>query len=134
MKRLIVATMLFASVTALAGKEERDLMTKEVQPAVHEAEAKWKSACGCTLAVTVDGSINKKDDLYNAKHFAEEISENVGGYCTDKESRAAMCKLKTVSVRKGAEAAFAFKGGAGTAIVDNSAIPSWDMITREVDR
>ena len=135
MKRVVVALVMVASVTALAGKEERDMMSKEVQPAARAAEAKWKSSCGCALKVAVDeASFKVKDDMYAAKHFCETVTESVGEYCNDAASKKAMCQMKTLAIKKAEDATFAFKGGTGTATVYGSTSPSWDMVTRELDK
>src|SRR5437867_7467418 len=118
MKQVILIGALFASVTALAGKEERDFMKNEVQPQARSAEAKWKSACGCNLKVAVDeASFKVKDDMYAAKSFCERVADSVGGYCTDEASKKAMCQMKTLAVKKAEDATFVFKGGTGTATV-----------------
>src|SRR2546421_12208405 len=118
MKRWIVTGCLLASVAALAGKEERDFMKNEVQPAARDAEAKWKSSCGCALKVAVDeASFKNKDDMYPAKHLCETVSEEVVKYCTDAASKKAMCQMKTLVIKADEEATFAFKGSVGNATV-----------------
>ena len=135
MKKMITIALMFASVAALAGKEERDFMKNEVQPAAKEAATKWKSSCGCALNVNIDeASFKVKDDMYAAKHFCEHISEAIGGYCTDADSKKAMCQMKTVIVKKADDATFTFKGGTGTATVYQSTSPSFEMVTAQLDK
>src|SRR5256885_42763 len=132
MKRWIVTGCLLASVAALAGKEERDFMKTEVQPAARDAEAKWKSSCGCALKVAVDeASFKVKDDMYPAKHFCERVSEEIVKYCTDADSKKAMCAMKTLAIKAQEDVTFTFKGGVGTATVHQTSSPSWDMVARE---
>ena len=135
MKRLIAIAVVLVSVTAIAGKEERDFMSKEVQPAAREAEAKWKGACGCALKISIDeASFKVKDDMFAAKHFCGYITDGIGGYCTDDASKKAMCQMKTLVVKKADDATFVFKGGTGTATVYGSTSPSFEMVTRELDK
>jgi len=135
MKRVLVGVLMAASITAFAGKEERDFLAKEVQPAAREAEAKWKASCGCALKVSVDeGSFTVKTDMSAAKAFCERVSENITKYCTDAASKKAMCQMKTLVVKKANGATFKVKGGTGTATVAGYESPSWDMVTQELDK
>jgi hypothetical protein len=136
MKTALVATsIVFTTLTAFAGKEERDIMSKEVMPAVHDAEAKVKGSCGCALQITVDEStIKTKDDLYQAKNIAGFVAEGVATYCTDVASKKAVCQMKALTLAKTTKATFTFKGGKGVATTDGQSSCSWDMITRELDK
>jgi hypothetical protein len=136
MKHVLVGVLMAASITvAFAGKEERDFMEKEVQPAARGAEAKWKASCGCALHVAVDeNSFTVKHDMYAAKAFCDRVAESITGYCTDGASKKAMCQMKTMVVKRGNNAAFSYKGGTGVAIIEQDASPSWDMVTRELDK
>jgi hypothetical protein len=135
MKRVTMFAVMIVCATAFAGKEEREFMNKEVQPAARSAEAKWKSSCGCALTVAVDeASFKVKDDMYSAKHFCERVAEEITGYCTDDASKKAMCQMKKLVVKKDKDATFEFKGGTGTATVYGSTSPSWDMVTRQLDK
>src|SRR5262249_34973947 len=101
MKRVLVCVLMAASVTAVAGKEERDFLNKEVQPAARDAEAKWKAACGCGLKVAIDeASLTEKQDMRAAKAFCDRVAEAITGYCTDAASKKAMCQMKTMAVKK----------------------------------
>ena len=134
-KGIIGAAILFAAVAAFAGKEDRDMMKNEVQPAAKAAGDKWKASCGCALKITIDDkTLDKKDDMYAAKHFFEYITDGVGGYCNDDASKKALCQMKTLVVKKADDATFTFKGGTGTATVYGSTSPSFEMITRELDK
>lgn len=135
MKRVLVCVLMAASVTAVAGKEERDFLTKEVQPAAREAEAKWKASCGCGLRIAIDeASFTVKHDMYPAKAFCDRVAESITGYCTDAGSKKAMCQMKTLAVKRASDATFTFKGGTGTATVSSDESPSWDMVTRQLDK
>ena len=136
MKRVMVATgLMFLSLTAFAGKEERDMMSKEVMPAVQAAEAKFKESCGCPIKITVDEkTIKTKDDMYPAKHMAEYVTEGAPAYCNDAASKKAMCQMKTLTLAKAKEATFTFKGGNGIATTDGQSACSWEMMTREIDK
>lgn len=58
MKRIVVAASLIGlsvmAMPVLAGKEEREFLKNEVVPRVKEAETKFRSACGCALAITAE--------------------------------------------------------------------------------
>jgi hypothetical protein len=138
MKRVLsttagVAMMLF-SLSAFAGKAEREYMANEVVPAVKAAETKFKAACGCALKIAVADSLKSTDDLAQARNIANSVTEGAPGYCTDDASKKAMCQLKTLDVVKGKDTAFAFKAGKGTCTTDGQSYVSWDMITRELDK
>jgi hypothetical protein len=135
MNRAIVITVLLMSATALAGKEERDFMTNDVQPKAKEAASKWKSSCGCDLRIQIDdASFTKKEDMYAAAYFFGHITEGVGGYCTDAASKKALCQLKTLVVKKADDATFSFKSGIGTATVYGNTPPSFEMVTAQLDK
>lgn len=135
MKRaMVIALVTIASMTAFAGKQERDLMTKEVQPAAKETMAKWKGSCGCALAITIDDSYKTMDDLRSAKHLCEAITEAIPKYCTDDASKKAMCQMKTLVMKTADKVTFSFKGGTGTATSHSNERVSWEMITRELDK
>ncbi|NVB84620.1 MAG: hypothetical protein HOV81_39970 [Kofleriaceae bacterium] len=135
MKRVVIAAMMVLSVTALAGKEERDFMTKEVKPAAQAAAAKYKSACGCALAINIDETTFKsKDDMPAARNLCNFIAEGVGDYCNDAASKKAMCQMKSLTIKKGDDATFTFKAGKGVATVYGITAPSFEMLTGELDK
>ncbi|HEX4416456.1 MAG TPA: hypothetical protein VH165_01095 [Kofleriaceae bacterium] len=125
---------MLVSLSAFAGKTERDYMTNEVQPAVKAAKDKLKSACGCTVNFTVSDSLKTTDDMAQARNIANAVTEGAPAYCSDAASKKAVCKLKTIEVVKGKETGFAFKGDKGTCTTDGQSYVSWDMITREIDK
>jgi hypothetical protein len=135
MKSVLIGTaLMLVSLTAFAGKTERDYLTTEVQPAVKAAESKFKAACGCALKINVSDSLKSTDDMSQARHISNAIAEGAPGYCTDDASKKAVCQLKTLDIVKGKETAFAFRAGKGTCTTDGQSYVSWDMITRELDK
>lgn len=141
MKRVLVAAcivgigVMITSLTAFAGKEDRDYLKNELMPVVKEAEAKFKSSCGCALAITVDEkTVKTKDEMYRALHMARAVAEGAPAYCTDDSSKKAMCQMKSLTLAKAAEARFTFKDGKGIATTDGSSHTSFEMITRELDK
>ena len=136
MKPTVIAVpLMVASLSAFAGKEDRDFMKNEVMPAAKTAAAKWKSACGCNLAITIDETtLKSRDDMPSARSFCNTISEEIVKYCTDEASKKAMCQMKSLTVKKADDATFTFKGGQGLATVYGITSPSWDMVTREIDK
>jgi hypothetical protein len=110
-------------------------MKNEVKPAAKKAADAWKKACGCALALTIDeASYKSRDDMPSARSFCNTISENIGGYCNDADSKKAMCAMKSLTVKKADDATFTFANGKGAATTYGITAPSWDMITREVDK
>jgi hypothetical protein len=139
MKRSLAVSALLlvsitASLTAFAGKEEREFMKNEVQPAVKKATDAYKASCGCALAITVSDTLKSTDDMRQARNIANGITDSVGGYCNDADSKKAMCAMKSLDIVKGADTKFSFKGGKGTAITDGQSYVSFDMMTREIDK
>ena len=131
----IVFAVLCLSVTAFAGKMERDLMTKKVAPAVATAEANLKTSCGCAVKITVDETALKSmDELRGAQHIAEDVAGSVGKYCSDDASKKAICQLKTLSLTKGKPAGFTFKDGAGVATTDGNERCGWNQIIKVLDK
>lgn len=135
MKRTLITLSLFISVTALAGKAEREYKKSDVDPAVADAQAKVKSACGCALAITLAANtIDTQDNLYQVKHIAESIADGAPKYCTDAESKKAVCQMKTLEIQRGKETAFTFKGGKGLSVHDGQSYMGWDNMSRELDK
>lgn len=130
----VVAAIMFVSLTAFAGKAEREYQKNEMTPAVTKAQDTYKKACGCALKINVNASLKEVDDMRQAKYIAENITDNVAGYCNDDASKKAMCAMKTLDITKGKETKFTFAGGKGTAVTDGQSYVSFDMMTREVDK
>jgi len=123
------------SITAFAGKAEREYMKSDVMPAVKKAQDNFKKFCGCALAIKVNEStIKTTDDMYPAKHIAESVADGVEGYCTDDASKKAVCQMKSLEIGKAKEATFTFKGGKGVATTDGQSHTSFEMMTRELDK
>jgi len=135
MKRVVTLMVLLISTSSFAGKRERDFLKNEVAPVVKASEAKFKSACGCALKIVVnEASYKELDDMRSLRSMAEDIGTEGAGYCTDAESKKAMCQMKTFEIMFGADATFTFKGGKATATTYGGTRPSWDMIARELDK
>lgn len=132
---LIVAALLTVSLTAVAGKLERDTMTKDVAPAITAAEATFKSSCGCPLTIAVDeASMNTRSLLLQAKHIAEEVGEESAKYCTDAASKKALCQLKKLEILKTKTSDFTFKDGVGQCHSDGNARCGWSQIIKVLDK
>ncbi|MEO5561578.1 MAG: hypothetical protein ABIO49_16540 [Dokdonella sp.] len=133
--RKIVLVLMLTPALAFAGKAERDFMTDEAQPAVQEAVATLKSSCGSDVKFDVKlDTFKDLNEMWLIKRFADSIKEGAESYCNDAGSKAAMSNLKTIEFSKGSDVSFTFKDGKGTATADSSSYPSWDMITRAVDK
>ena len=134
-KNVVTALVMVIPLVAFAGKAERDVMTKKVAPAAKDAEAKYKSSCGCTLTITIDETaLKSKDDLYGAKFIVDGIGEGVVKYCSDDASKKAMCQLKSLTVTKSKPAGFTFKDGKGVASTDGQMNCSFGQITQVLDK
>lgn len=137
MKRIpfITLSIMFVSLTAFAGKEEREYYKTKVAPAIAKAEESVKSACGCPLRITVaDSSQATGNDLYVALHVVESISLGAAHYCTDAESKKAVCKMSTLEIGKADAPSFSFSGGKGVTLHDGQSYLGWDQMTRELDK
>jgi hypothetical protein len=135
MKRTLITLSLFISVTALAGKAEREYKKSDVDPAVKEAETKFKASCGCALQIVLNANtIDTQDNLYQVKHVAESITEGAPKYCSDADSKKAVCQMKTLEIQRGKETTFTFKAGKGTVTHDGQSYMGWDNFTRELDK
>jgi hypothetical protein len=131
---LFAGLMMMVSLTAFAGKAEREYAKNTMTPAVKAAEAAYKSSCGCALKITVAASIKSEEDMRQAKNISESVAEGVKGYCTDDDSKKAVCQMKSLEISKATDTAFTFKAGKGTAATDGQSYVSWDMISREIDK
>lgn len=116
------------------GKAERAFMNDELMPAVKKAAAALKSSCGCDVKITVTPSIARDAEMRTSKHVVSSIADEAPKYCTDTESKKAICQLKSLDLVKAKETAFTFKAGKGTAATDANSYVSWDMIAREIDK
>lgn len=134
MKRSWLVMVMFP-VLAFAGKAERDYWKTEIEPEFKAAEAAYKKACGCDLKISIkEDKIVSTDDMYRAKHTAASIKDNAAGYCTDAESKKAVCKMKKLEITKGGEVAFTFSGDRGIATTDGQASPNFEMMTNTLDK
>ncbi len=145
MKRILVAAgfaglvgVMAPSITAFAGKAERDFMDKTLAPKVKEAEDKFRSSCGCPLTIAIDGSTTASTgDLREATHIADSIVDGAPKYCTDAASKKAMCQLRSLVIGKAvkpAKAEFTFKDGKGMLTHDGTMYAGWEQITQKLDK
>lgn len=131
----LAAIILLLPLTAFAGKAERDFMSNEVEPAVKAATAGLKTSCGCDVKFDIKAdSFQTTDDMFKIKYFASTIKDNAGAYCADAASKKAICKMKTIEFSKAASTYLKFAAGKVTATTDGTSQPSWEMLTREVDK
>lgn len=126
---------LLLPLTAFAGKAERDFMSNEVEPAVKAATSSLKTSCGCDVKFDIKAdSFQSTDDMFKIKYFAATIKDNVASYCADAATKKAMCKMKSIEFSKAATTYLKFAGGKVSATTDGTSQPSWEMLTREVDK
>jgi hypothetical protein len=129
-----LAVALLLPLAAQAGKEERDFMNGTVEPALKEATAALKKNCGAEVKFDVKDSLKSKDDLFTLKHFAEGIAKESGKYCSDKESKAAIAKLKTIEYARTAETGLQVAGGKAVVTTDGSSNVTWEMLAKALDK
>ncbi|MEQ1877807.1 MAG: hypothetical protein ABL958_14285 [Bdellovibrionia bacterium] len=134
MKMLILSLALFPMISFAADKATREYVKSTYTPAITEAQDAFKKACGCALTIKANDSVKTQDDYKLAKYIAESIKDGAAGYCTDADSKKAVCQMKTLELGKAKEATFTFKGGKGVATHDGQANSNWDMMTRELDK
>ena len=134
-KQLVAVTLIVAAVglPAFAGKREREVMEKEVVPAMRDAEAQVKGSCGCALAINTDDTMQSIDELRNARNVARNVAQSVPKYCTDAASKKAVCQMKTLTISKG-KGLFTFKDGHGIAMANQQEYTPFSMMTRVLDK
>ncbi len=133
MKKLILVVSLFP-LLAFAGKAEREWLKEKVAPAIKEAEAAYKKSCGCGLKISFDSSIKSQDELSIVRSISNHIKEGAAKHCTDAASKQAVCKMKTLDVKKASESKFTFAGSRGLATTEGQSSISFDMITDVLDK
>jgi len=132
--KAILSAMALLSTFAFAGKADREFLKSNLNPAITAATAGVLQACGCSMKITVGKSIVNEADMKQAKYIVEEVSTGATKYCTDADSKAAVCKMKSLELAKGSESKFTFSGSHGVAMTDGQMNPSFDMITAQLDK
>jgi hypothetical protein len=84
--KLSVLLSIFSFVV-FAGKAEREFEKNELKPAIKAAEEAYKKSCGCGLKMSVDAALKTEDQMRLGRSVANQITENVGKYCTDEGSK-----------------------------------------------
>ena len=132
--RKLLLLVAMVPVLAFAGKEEREFIKEKVEPTLAAAEAAVKTGCGCAMKITMSPTLTTKEDLSLALYVAESVKEGAPKYCSDTESKQAICKMSSLTIDKSKEAKFTFSGGKGVATTDGTAYTSFDMMSRELDK
>jgi hypothetical protein len=131
---IIGVVIVVACATAVAGKRERELMTRDAIPAARAAEANFKASCECELSIALDASLQSEDEITFATYIAQEVSRGAAHYCTDADSRKALCRMKLLKIAAASQSTFTFDDGVGVATTNGRGHVTWDMITRALDR
>ena len=135
MKQLAFFFAITVSLTAQAGKAEREFLKTKLGPAMKQAEVDFKKSCGCPITfVLADSTTKAENDMFIALHVVETFSRNAEGYCVDADSRKAACQLRTLEIGKADKASFSFKAGRGITLHDGQSYLGWDQIMREIDK
>ena len=132
----VIALTLVVSSAALAGKAEREYMKEIVAPAMKAASKAYKTSCGCSLTIVADPAFASKDEMGVIRSTANSVEKGVKKHCSDKPSRAAACKMKTLKIwkaKKKGDATFSFSGSTGTALSDGSQFIDWEQMMEKVD-
>jgi hypothetical protein len=131
--KLSVLLSIFSFVV-FAGKAEREFEKNELKPAIKAAEEAYKKSCGCGLKMSVDAALKTEDQMRLGRSVANQITENVGKYCTDEGSKKAMCGMSSLEVKLGKETKFTMQAKKGLAETDGTSYVSFDMMTAEIDK
>ncbi len=141
MKKMMALSFLL-SLSVFAGKEDREYKKNELDPAVKAMQEAYKAASGCEIKVEFEGKeFELKDHMAQVKFMMENIKDSVGTYCKDSttqkpdaDSQKAVCKMKTLKVKMGADAAFEFKDSTGIATMGTSGgYAGFDMMMTKID-
>lgn len=123
------------SLTAFAGKDEREYMKSTLAPAIKQAETTFKTACGCPLTITLhDTSAASTNDMYVAKHIVDKIADQAPTYCNDAPSKKAVCQMKALEIKKGEKTAFEFKAGKAISTHDGQSYYDFERMAHELDK
>jgi hypothetical protein len=134
MKILGLITLMI-SLSAFAGKEERDFKAATVEPALTKATAAYQTGCGCALKFDVKwDEFKNKDQMRQIANMADSISDESGKYCSSAETKKIMCGLKTIQVKHGKPVAFTFAKGSGVATLEENVAVNFGMISGKVDQ
>ncbi len=134
-RALTTLTLILMSSAAFGGKDEREYMNHDLGPAAKAAETAFKASCGCPLKIAFNETTTKStNDMYVAKHIVDKITGGAPGYCTDAESKKAVCQLKSLEIGKGAAAGFTFKAGKGVSLHDGQNFLDFERMTKELDK
>jgi len=105
MKNLITLLLLLISSASYAGKAERARIV-EIESALKGHAAAFKKACGCDIKFDVKwDTYTKVENMTRIEMAGEKLVENAPGFCTDAESKRAICVMKTMTLSYGAEPA-----------------------------
>ena len=131
----VAAISFFISRGAFAGKAERDYMKEIVKPAMESAEKAYQDSCGCSLKIVADPAFKSKDQLGVVRSVSDSLRKGITKHCVDKESNAAMCKMKTLKINRSEEKTeFKFSGSTGVATCEDDNFISFDQMAPEVDK
>jgi hypothetical protein len=138
MKKILFAGfigMMLLPILAFAGKTEREYWKSEVEPAIQKAVAAVKTSCGCAMTMDGDDSVKVSTECMNkVKYTADSFTEKAAKYCSDAESKKAICKMKKLMISKSDKAGFELKGSNGAATTDCSMVYDFDSITPILDK
>ena len=133
-----LSSILISQLSFAQGKAFRTYWSESVEPEVKKAVASLKSNCGCTVKIDYDKSSIKSEDNLRAAiaNPISKIPDETKDYCTDKASKDAMCKMKSLVFKIGKENKIEFnsKNGEISYISDGTGSPSFSSITAELDK
>ena len=105
MKNLFILLLISVSSAAYAGKEERARKV-EIKSTLKTHAATFKKACGCDVKFDIKwDTYAKVEHMTRIEMAGEKLAENAPTFCTDAESKKAICVMKTMALSYGAEPA-----------------------------
>jgi hypothetical protein len=117
---------------AFAGKQERAFRT-EVETTIKAGESAVKTNCGCSFTAKIDwDSFKTEDHMRLVKYTFSDFDADSKTYCTDADSKKAVCKMKTISLSYGAKDDLTFANGT-VKIVTGGGSYKFDAIAKLLD-
>jgi hypothetical protein len=130
-----VCLSLLLPLAAHAGKEERDFTTQQLEPGIAAAKEALKKNCTADVKFNINyDTLKTKDDLTKVMLTARSITEDTAKYCSDKGTKAAISKLKTIDYTKSDKTDLSFANGKISVTTDGNSYAGWDAFASAIDK
>ncbi len=132
---LAITTLGLAQAVFAQDKAFRDYKNDSVTPEIAKTEKAFQESCGCEVKVSYDDkTIKTADDLRAAiANPISKIPDEVKSYCTNADSKKAICKMKKLVFKIDKENGVEFKNGSVTMISDGTGAPAFGSVTKLLD-